>query len=184
MTTFYCLRFSAPQYGGAGPCIYIPQEQGGSVMPPRTGLPFRLILPLAGLRWRYWNSPLHGVTDSKSKWNQSHFTNGGLPPTSSSWSQVPWDSCLGGPSCLQDISSARTTQKTQLLYCYRGAFTAPLHCKDRDADQIENTVLLLRACVLRTLPSSGSCLQSLLSNGSMRHNINTLCGARCKFCKF
>jgi hypothetical protein len=42
-----------PQPGGPGPHIYIPQEQGGQVIPPGTGLPLRCLLRLAGLRWRY-----------------------------------------------------------------------------------------------------------------------------------
>jgi hypothetical protein len=33
-----------PQPGEPGPCIYIPQEQGGSVIPPVTGFPFRRLL--------------------------------------------------------------------------------------------------------------------------------------------
>jgi hypothetical protein len=37
MTTFYCLRFETPQPGGAGPPVYIPQEQGDPVIPPGTG---------------------------------------------------------------------------------------------------------------------------------------------------
>jgi hypothetical protein len=64
MTIFYCLRLETPRPGGPGPLIYIPQEQGDPVIPPRTGFPFRRIQRLAGL-------------------------------------------------CLQDNSSARTTQKTQ-----------------------------------------------------------------------
>jgi hypothetical protein len=51
--------------------------------------------------------------------------------------------CLGRPNCLQDNSSARTTQETQPLYCCRGVFTVPLHSNGRGADHIENTVLLL-----------------------------------------
>jgi hypothetical protein len=35
------------------PCLY-PQEQGGPVIPPGTGLPFRRLIRLAGLRWRHW----------------------------------------------------------------------------------------------------------------------------------
>jgi hypothetical protein len=31
----------------------VPQEQGGLVIPPGTGFPFRRLLRLAGLRWRY-----------------------------------------------------------------------------------------------------------------------------------
>jgi hypothetical protein len=47
MTIFYCLTFKAPQPGGPGPCIYIPQEQGGPVIPPGTGLTRTFItLPL------------------------------------------------------------------------------------------------------------------------------------------
>jgi hypothetical protein len=42
-----------PQPGGSGPRKYIPQEQDGAVIPPSTGFPFRRLLPLAGLRWRY-----------------------------------------------------------------------------------------------------------------------------------
>jgi hypothetical protein len=34
MTTFYCLRFETPPTWSASPRIYIPQEQGGPVIPP------------------------------------------------------------------------------------------------------------------------------------------------------
>jgi hypothetical protein len=51
-----------PQPGGLGPHIYIPQEQGGPVIPPGTGFPFCRVLQLAGLRWRYMNPPPHRVT--------------------------------------------------------------------------------------------------------------------------
>jgi hypothetical protein len=44
-----------PQPGEPGPRIYIPQEQGGPVIPPGTGFHFRRLLRLSGLRWRYWN---------------------------------------------------------------------------------------------------------------------------------
>jgi hypothetical protein len=37
-----------PQLEGPGPCIYIPQEQGGLVIPPGTGFPFHCLLWLAG----------------------------------------------------------------------------------------------------------------------------------------
>jgi hypothetical protein len=64
-------------------------------------------------------------------------------------------------SCLQSISSAWTSQKTQPPYCCGGMFTAPLHINGRGADHIENTVLLLScARKLRALPSNGRCLQS------------------------
>jgi hypothetical protein len=41
-----------PQPGGPGPHILFPQEQGGSVIPPDTGLPLLRLLRLAGLRRR------------------------------------------------------------------------------------------------------------------------------------
>jgi hypothetical protein len=50
-----------PQPGGPGPRIYIPQEQGGSVITPGTGFHFRRLLRLAGLRWRYSNPLPRGV---------------------------------------------------------------------------------------------------------------------------
>jgi hypothetical protein len=53
MTTFCCLRFETPQPGEPGPHIYIAQEQGGPVVPPGTAVPFRRLLRLAGLRWRW-----------------------------------------------------------------------------------------------------------------------------------
>jgi hypothetical protein len=69
--------------------------------------------------------------------------------------------CLCCPSCLQDNSSARTTQKAQPFYCCRGIFTAPLYNNGRGVDLIENTtLLLLPECMLRTIPSNGRCLQS------------------------
>jgi hypothetical protein len=49
-----------PQPGGPGSRIYIPQEQGGPVIPSDTGFSFCRLLRLAGLRWRYSNPPPHG----------------------------------------------------------------------------------------------------------------------------
>jgi hypothetical protein len=42
-----------PKPGGPDLSIYIPQEQGGPDIPPGTGFPFRRLLRLAGLRWKY-----------------------------------------------------------------------------------------------------------------------------------
>jgi hypothetical protein len=53
--TVSVLRLSQP--GGPGPSIYIPQEQGGPVIAPAIGLPFRRLLQLAGLQ-RFPASPL------------------------------------------------------------------------------------------------------------------------------
>jgi hypothetical protein len=48
-------RFLQP--AGPGPRIYIPQEQGGPVIPLSTGFPYCRLLRLAGLLWRYSNPP-------------------------------------------------------------------------------------------------------------------------------
>jgi hypothetical protein len=49
-----------PQHGGPGPRIYIPQKEGGPIIPPDIGFPFRRLLQLAGLGWKYWKPPLQG----------------------------------------------------------------------------------------------------------------------------
>jgi hypothetical protein len=51
-----------PQPGGPGPLISIPQDQGGPVILPGTGFPFRRLLRLAGLWWKYSNPPPYGWT--------------------------------------------------------------------------------------------------------------------------
>jgi hypothetical protein len=50
-----------PQPGGPDPSIYIPQEQSGPDKTPGIGFPFRRLLRLAGLRWRYSNPPPNGI---------------------------------------------------------------------------------------------------------------------------
>jgi hypothetical protein len=50
------MRLDKP--GGPGSHIYIPQEQGGTVILPSIGCPLRHLLRLAGLRWSYSNPPL------------------------------------------------------------------------------------------------------------------------------
>jgi hypothetical protein len=50
------------QHGGPESRIYIPHEQGGTVVPLGTGFPFCCLLRLAGLWGRYSNPPLHGTT--------------------------------------------------------------------------------------------------------------------------
>jgi hypothetical protein len=53
-----------PQPGGPGLCIYIPQEQGGPVIPPAVG---SLFCRLLRLRWRYSNPPPHGSLKNTGK---------------------------------------------------------------------------------------------------------------------
>jgi hypothetical protein len=50
-----------PQLGGPGPCIYIPQDQGGPVILPGTGFPFRRLLRLVGLQWMYYSTDCKSV---------------------------------------------------------------------------------------------------------------------------
>jgi hypothetical protein len=68
----FCLRFETPQPGGPGTRIYIPQEQGGPVIPPGTGFLFRLFLRLAGLRCKYSNPPPHGRGGANRKHRFHH----------------------------------------------------------------------------------------------------------------
>jgi hypothetical protein len=51
-----------PQPGWPGTRIYIPQEQSGPVIPPGTRFPFRPLLRLAELRWRYSNPPPYRIS--------------------------------------------------------------------------------------------------------------------------
>jgi hypothetical protein len=68
---FTVLDSRLSQTGGPGPRIYIPQEQGGPVLPLGTGFPFRRLLRLAGLRWSYSNPPsrIPSVTVAFSLYN-------------------------------------------------------------------------------------------------------------------
>lgn len=43
----------SPESAGPGSHIYIPKEQGGPIIPPGRWFPFRRILRLTGLWWRY-----------------------------------------------------------------------------------------------------------------------------------
>jgi hypothetical protein len=56
-----------PQPRGPGPRNYIPQEQGGPDIPPGIWFPFRRLLRLAGLRWRYSVPPPHGIASRKTR---------------------------------------------------------------------------------------------------------------------
>jgi hypothetical protein len=60
MTIFYCLRYRFSQPECPGPLIYIPQKEGGLVIPPVTGFPFHPFLLLAGIRWNCSNTSPHG----------------------------------------------------------------------------------------------------------------------------
>jgi hypothetical protein len=67
MTIFYSLRFQTPPtWRAKSPYLY-PQEHGCPVLPPSTGFPFRRLLRLARLRWRYWNRLHTGFHDSSFK---------------------------------------------------------------------------------------------------------------------
>jgi hypothetical protein len=80
-------HLSLHQPGRLGSRIYIPQEQGGPVIPLSTGLTFRQLLRLSGLWWRYSNQPprrqsltrsssIYIATDSQSarlSWTDSYY---------------------------------------------------------------------------------------------------------------
>jgi hypothetical protein len=51
---------SNPRPGGPGLSIYVTQGQGGPVIPPGTEFPFRRLLLLAGILWRYSKPFPHG----------------------------------------------------------------------------------------------------------------------------
>jgi hypothetical protein len=54
MTTFCCLSFKTPpNLEDQVPIFISPRKKGGQVIPPGTGFPFRCLLCLAGLQWRY-----------------------------------------------------------------------------------------------------------------------------------
>jgi hypothetical protein len=75
-----------PHDGGPGSCFYIPQDQGGPFIPLGTGFPFCRFLWLAGLWWRYSNSPPHS-----NELCQSYITIVSQS-ASPSWCQAPiWD---------------------------------------------------------------------------------------------
>jgi hypothetical protein len=82
MIIFYCLRFETfPTWRARSPYLY-PEEQGGPVIPPDTGFPFRRLLRLEVVRWRYSNPSPRGESSnwkskSKSKlWYNRRFSRG------------------------------------------------------------------------------------------------------------
>jgi hypothetical protein len=60
---FTALDSRLPQPGGPGPRIYILTEQGGPITPSGAGFPFRHLLRLAELRWRYSTPLPHGTEE-------------------------------------------------------------------------------------------------------------------------
>jgi hypothetical protein len=76
MTTFCPLRFETPQPGGPGLRIYVPQGQGGTVIPPGSVFPFRRLLRVAGLWRRYSTLPPHRIGSFQNQ-SQSYVTTDG-----------------------------------------------------------------------------------------------------------
>jgi hypothetical protein len=54
MITFYCFRFESSPTWRPGPRIFIFQEGCDPILPLSTRFPFRRLLRLAGLRWRWF----------------------------------------------------------------------------------------------------------------------------------
>jgi hypothetical protein len=78
------LRLTQP--GVPGPCIYIPQEQGGSVIPSGIGFHFCSLLRLAGLRLKYLTRLFAGHTLTSPKFKVKLTTGG--HSASSFWCQA------------------------------------------------------------------------------------------------
>jgi hypothetical protein len=51
--------------------VRVPQERGSPVIPPGTGFPFRRLLRLAGIRWRYSNPPSEYTNTFQIIYNKS-----------------------------------------------------------------------------------------------------------------
>jgi hypothetical protein len=81
-----------PQPEGPGSRIYIPQAQGGPVIPPGIGFPLRRLLRLVGLRWRYSNPP-------PTWWARSPF----IYPSGTGWSSPNSKSRYGRRSVNQYV---------------------------------------------------------------------------------
>jgi hypothetical protein len=63
-----------PQPAEPSPRIYTPQEQDSSVTSPGTEFPFRRLLRLVRLRWRYSNPPPLGHDDNYKLTTSPHYT--------------------------------------------------------------------------------------------------------------
>jgi hypothetical protein len=93
-----------PHLEGQVPVFTSPRNRLAQIYAQGTAFPFRRLLRLAGLRWRYLTATPHGpdslpkvkvrliVQNQSQSQSQSCFTTGGLPPISLSWRQPPWDS--------------------------------------------------------------------------------------------
>jgi hypothetical protein len=116
-----------PQPGRPDPRIYIPQEQGGPVIPPDTVYTFRRLLRLAGPRWSYSNSLILGIpllayitgrltvgrksTSTSTSTSRKH-------NTSPMCNQELWPLDHRGGStffCITYINSVRTSQEAQYI---------------------------------------------------------------------
>jgi hypothetical protein len=62
VTIFYCLRFETLPTWRARSLYLYPPGTGWPCYTQGTGFPFRRLLRLAGLRWRYSTPPPHGMT--------------------------------------------------------------------------------------------------------------------------
>jgi hypothetical protein len=156
MTIFYCLRFETFPTCRATSRIYVPQEQGHPVIPQSTGIPFRCLLRLAGLRWRYSNPPSQGVELVCSVLFCSVLFCSILF-SSLLFCSLLSELCFVASDCSANNMSARTTKKMPFFCCCFGdrcrgnAFTEPLL-----RNGLHNpVVLLLRACILPELVSNG-----------------------------
>jgi hypothetical protein len=118
MAIFYCLGFEHSQPERPCPCILHYPETGWHIYTPRHWVPFRRLLRLAGLRWRYSTPPPHGLAGQGQSQSQTYFRTDGLPSINSSWRQAAWDPrpeifsrevCCNSPDKRRDILFIRAT---------------------------------------------------------------------------
>jgi hypothetical protein len=87
------IRYS-PNLEGQVPVFVYPRNRVAQLCPPDTGFPFRRVLRLAGLRWRYSTPPPHGILSlgakpSRLSLSQSYYVTIDSQSASLSWNEAP-----------------------------------------------------------------------------------------------
>jgi hypothetical protein len=99
-----------PQSGGPGPRMYIPPRIGWPSYTPRNWVPFRRLLQLAGLRWRYSNPPPHGV--NLIRWVEWYSLE--ADPTENADPLLMWVAWYHGFHCSGTVQLVRDLEATPL----------------------------------------------------------------------
>jgi hypothetical protein len=160
----------SPNMEGQVPILYH-QELGGPIITPGTAFPFRRLLRLAGLRWRYSTPPPHGVlivAKSKLLYDWRFITNQFV------LASVLFRLNTCGHSFY--VTSSLTRRCVCLLWirflyccvlidCFRDLFTAQLRSNARGADPqrtpLATPLLLLRDITTYVTRSYAPCLWAI-----------------------